>query len=117
MRCKTAWLSAVLFIFLPLFSSKAQDNTSRLIPFSLATRLPPLTTQEVVVELWDAASGGALIFSESYTGPNALPVDGNGSISFRFGSLQLPPGLNPAHFPSGSYGRCGTGKRFFISIF
>ncbi len=102
MRRKTACLSAVLFIFLPLFSSKAQEATSRLIPFSLATSLPPLTTQEVVVELWDAGSGGVLIFSEAYTGANALPVDGSGFISFRFGSLQLPPGLNPAHFPSGS---------------
>ncbi len=77
----------------------AQDATSRLIPFSLVTTLPPSTTQDVVVELWDAATGGVLIFPETYT---ALPVDGSRSISFRFGSQQVPPGLDPIHFPSGS---------------
>jgi hypothetical protein len=80
----------------------AQDNTSRLIPFSLFMSLPPHTTQEVVVELWDASSGGALIFDESYAGPDALAVDDSGSISFMFGSLQVSPGLNPHDFPSGS---------------
>jgi hypothetical protein len=34
----------------------AQDNTSRLIPFSLSTSLRPQTTQEVVVELLDAVT-------------------------------------------------------------
>ncbi len=54
------WLTAALFIALvPLFS-RAQDNTSRLIPFTLSTSLTPGTTQEVVVELWDAAADGAL---------------------------------------------------------
>jgi len=99
---RTVWLGGMVFSFLPVFVSLAQDNTSRLVPFSLSTLLPPETTQEVVVELWDAQSGGTLQFAESYDGPNALAVGSDGSISFLFGSLQNPPGLNPADFPSGS---------------
>src|ERR1700687_6032383 len=102
MRHQTMWFSVAVFIFLPVFASKAQDPTSRVIPFLLQTSLPPSTTQEVVVELWDSSSGGTLIFSESYTGVNALPVGSDGSISFLFGNLQVPPGLNPDDFPSGS---------------
>ena len=102
MRGKRIGSWALLFTLLPVFAALAQDNTSRLIPFSLSTSLPRQTTQEVVVELWDASSGGALIFDESYAGPDALAVDENGSISFLFGSLQVPQGLNPGDFPSGS---------------
>jgi hypothetical protein len=102
MRSKTVLLAAAVFSFLPTLVSLGQDNTSRLIPFSLSTFLPPETTQEVVVELWDASSGGTLVFSESYVGPAALVVDSTGAISFLFGSLQVPPGLNPDDFPSGS---------------
>src|SRR5215471_7537395 len=99
---KTICFSVLMFISLPLFSARGQDPSSRLIPFTLSTSLPPLTTKEVQVELRDASSAGALIFSESYTGPNALGVDNSGSISFLFGSLQTPPGLNPGDFSSGS---------------
>ena len=53
MKRQTMWLSVAVFIFLPLFSSRAQEVTSREIPFYLQTSLPPGTTQEVVVELWD----------------------------------------------------------------
>src|SRR5712692_5533218 len=102
MRRQTMWLSVAVFIFLPLFSSRAQVVTSREIPFHLQTSLEPGTTQEVVVELWDAGTGGNLVFDESYTGSNALPVDGTGAISFTFGSLHQPTGLNPDDFPSGS---------------
>jgi hypothetical protein len=69
---------------------------------SLSTLLEPGTTQEVVVELWDASTGGTLQFSESYTGLGALIVDSSGTISFLFGGLQVPPGLNPDDFPAGS---------------
>ena len=102
MRGKKTGSWTLLFTVLPLFASLAQDNTSRVIPFSVSTSLPPQTTQEVVVELWDAATGGTLQFSESYVGPEALSVDSTGAISFTFGSLQVPPGLNPDDFPSGS---------------
>jgi hypothetical protein len=57
MKRQTVWLSAAVFIFLPLFSSRAQVVTSREIPFYLQTSLPPETTQVVVVELWDAGCG------------------------------------------------------------
>jgi hypothetical protein len=100
MRNKTFWFSAAaVFTFFPLLSSRGQDSTSRLIPFTLSTSLPPGTTQELAVELWDAPSAGALIFDESYVDPNALAVDSTGTIGFWFGSLQTPPGLNPTDFP------------------
>ena len=102
MRFQTRWLAVTIFVFLPLFSSLAQDNTSRLIPFTVNTSLAPGTTQEVVVELWDAPTDGALIFNESYAGADALLVGDDGSLSFLFGSLQTPRGLNPNDFPSGS---------------
>src|SRR5258707_1272501 len=60
MRRKTLWFSAVVFVFVPLFSSTAQDPTSRLIPFALRTSLPPQTMQEVDVQLWDAQSERAV---------------------------------------------------------
>src|SRR5260370_15835249 len=102
MRRQTMWLSVAVFIFLPLVSSRAQEVTSREIPFYLPTSLPPFTTQEVVVELWDAAIAGNLLLDDSYVGTNALPVDSAGEISFTFGSLHQPTGLNPDDFPSGS---------------
>jgi len=96
------WLAAVVFVVLMPLSSWGQDNTSRLIPFTVSTSLAPGTMQEVVVELWDAPAEGMLIFDESYAGKDALLVGDDGSISFLFGSLQTPPGLNPSDFPSGS---------------
>jgi hypothetical protein len=80
----------------------AQETTSRVIPFTLSTSLPADTPQEVSVELWDAAIGGTLIFVEDYVGPAALAVDSTGSISFWFGNLHQPSGLNPEDFPFGS---------------
>src|SRR5262249_10086675 len=44
----------------------------------------------------------SLIFNETYAGDNPLVVAEDGAISFLFGSLQVPPGLNPDDFPSGS---------------
>ncbi len=102
MEKRTAWVLTVALILLPVTFSRAQEITSRVIPFNLPTSLPPGTTQEVVVELWAAGSEGKEVFSESYTGPDSLAVDEGGSISFRLGSLQQPPGLNPEQFPSGS---------------
>src|ERR1700687_5228564 len=101
MKRRIVWLSAV-FVLFPVFASQAQEVTSREIPFSLQTSLPPGTTQEIVVELWDSTSGGNLLFDEPYTGSNALNVDGAGGISFTFGSLHQPTGLNPDDFPSRS---------------
>src|SRR5713226_6427147 len=102
MSRKTLSIFAVLSVFIPVFFASAQQTTSRVIPFALSTSLPPTTTQEVTVELWDAATGGNLIFVEDYGGPDALSVDGAGSISFWFGNLHQPTGLNPDDFPSGS---------------
>jgi hypothetical protein len=91
----------VLALSLAPLLSRAQE-TSRVIPFSnVGTTLPPGTTQDVTVQLWDAATGGTMLFSEAQPG---LAVDENGNIRFVFGSLTPgpPPGLNPANFPSGS---------------
>src|SRR6202158_1183182 len=98
---RLAWSAIWFAAFVPLASSQGQDATSRLIRFSLPTSLSA-GTQEVRVELWDAATGGTLIFYEVYAGPDALTVGDDGSISFLFGSLQNPSGLNPNDFPSGS---------------
>src|SRR5712692_6266556 len=76
-RTVRVWLVVICF---PLIAAQAQETTSRIIPFSLQTLLTPKTTQEVVVELWDAEIDGTLIFAESYTGKNALLVDSAGSI-------------------------------------
>jgi len=102
MTSQRRWLVTIVFVVLVPLLSRGQDNTSRLVPFTVTTSLTPGTTQEVVVELWDAPSDGALIFNESYAGNDALLVADDGSISFLFGSLQTPPGLNPTDFPSGS---------------
>lgn len=75
------------------------QETSQVIPFtSVATNLPPGTTQDVSAQLWDAATGGTLLFSEAQPG---LAVDNSGFINFVFGSL-TSGGLDPANFPSGS---------------
>src|SRR5712692_3102000 len=102
MKGKRVLFSAVIVAILPILAVQAQEPTSRLIPFFLQTSLPPSPAQEVVVELWDAPSDGMLKYAESYGGLDALPVDDSGSISFQFGSLQTPPGLNPRDFVSGS---------------
>src|ERR1700687_1659523 len=98
---RLAWSAIWFAAFVPLGSSQGQDATSRLIRFSLPTTLSA-GKQEGRVELWDAATGGTLIFYEVYAGPDALTVGDDGSISFLFGSLQNPSGLNPNDFPSGS---------------
>lgn len=73
--------------------------TSRVIPFNnVSTSLPASSTQDVTVQLWDAATGGTLLFSELQPG---LAVDGSGNISFVWGS-QTAAGLDPANFTSGS---------------
>lgn len=81
----------------------AQEPTSRHLPFSLLTTLPPGTTQDVQIELWDLPVGGLEpLLVESYTSASALTVGADGSISFRLGSRQTPQGLDPALFASGS---------------
>jgi len=67
------------------------QETSREISFSnVVTSLPASTTQNVTVQVWDAARDGTLIFSESQPG---LAVDGSGNSSFVLGS-QTVSGLD-----------------------
>ena len=73
--------------------------TSRVIPFNnVATTIAPGSTgQTLTLQVWDAASGGNLVFNEAQT----LDVDANGNISFVLGAL-TSGGLDPNSFPSGS---------------
>ncbi len=73
--------------------------TSRVIPFNgVATTIAPGSTgQALTLQVWDAASGGNLVFNEAQT----LDVDANGNISFVLGALTAG-GLDPNNFPSGS---------------
>ena len=90
-------LPLVLMLWAALAALPAQEPTSRHIPLTLYTTLPPDTPdQTVTVEVWDAAAGGLLVFAEAQT----LGVLSDGSISFFLGSPS--GGLDPTHFPSGS---------------
>jgi hypothetical protein len=72
--------------------------TSRLLPVTAATTLPPLSNgQTLTIGVWDVTSGGRPLLSETQT----LDVDGNGEVSFLFG-FTMKQGLDPAAFPSGS---------------
>ncbi len=73
--------------------------TSRVIPFNnVATTIAPGSPgQALTLQVWDAASGGNLVFNEAQT----LDVDANGNISFVLGAL-TSGGLDPNSFPSGS---------------
>jgi hypothetical protein len=97
MHSRRTLLVVLALVGISHFSAQAQQ-TSRVIPFYLTTSLPPGTTQDVTLQLWDTANGGTLIFSESQPG---VVVDASGTISVLFGSLTLA-GLDPANFPSGS---------------
>lgn len=72
--------------------------TSRVIPFNnVVTTMSSAPGQPLVLQLWDAPSGGNLVFNEAQT----LDVSEGGSISFVLGAL-TSGGLDPAKFPSGS---------------
>lgn len=73
--------------------------TSRVIPFSsVPTNIAPGSTgQALTLQVWDASSGGNLVFNEAQT----LDVDANGNISCVLGA-QTSGGLDPNKFPSGS---------------
>ncbi len=96
-----------LVILLAPHGLRAQA-TSRVIPFNnVTTTITPGTLgQALTIQLWDAATAGALMYCENQT----LDVDLSGTISFNFGAgtavapacPSSPPGLNPADFPSGS---------------
>src|SRR5712692_5498184 len=89
--------SVLVVILLSLVAAQAQ--TSRVIPFNnIATTIAPSTPgQPLVIQVWDAASGGNQVFNEAQT----LDVDASGNISFVLGALTAG-GLDPDKFPSGS---------------
>jgi hypothetical protein len=80
-------------------SSTQPPPTSREIPFDLVfSHLPFGSTQTITVEVWDAASGGNLIFSEVY--PSAK-VGLLGELDFVLGS-RTAGGIPVNDFPSGA---------------
>jgi hypothetical protein len=73
--------------------------TSREIRFELVfTHLPFGSTQTITLEVWDAATGGNLIFSELHPGVNVGLL---GELDFILGSL-TPNGIPVDDFPSGA---------------
>jgi N-acetylneuraminic acid mutarotase len=77
----------------------AQAPTSREIPFNLVfTHLPFGSTQTITLQVWDAPSGGNLIFSEVH--PN-MKINLFGEIDFVLGSLTTG-GIPTDDFPSGA---------------
>lgn len=73
--------------------------TSREIPFLFEiTRLPLGSTQTITVQIWDAAPGGNLIFSEVRPGTKVGLL---GEIDFLLGSL-TNGGVPTSAFPSGA---------------
>jgi hypothetical protein len=78
-------------------SSTAPPPTSREIPFDLVlSHLPFGSSQTITVEVWDAATGGNLIFSEVQ--PN-VKVGLLGELDFVLGS-HTPGGIPVSDFPS-----------------
>jgi N-acetylneuraminic acid mutarotase len=79
--------------------SPAPPPTSRQIPFEFeATRLPFGSTQTVTVQVWDAPTGGTLMFAEVRPGTKVGLL---GEINFLLGSLTTG-GISAAAFPSGA---------------
>lgn len=105
---RTLLLSSFLFLTLLLTvpasllaqvaSSQTPPPTSREIPFEFeATHLPFASTQTITVEVWDAQTGGNLIFSEVH--PN-VKVGFFGELELLLGS-QTNGGIPASAFPSG----------------
>ncbi len=96
------------FLFLTLFlavpasllaqaSMPTPPPTSREIPFEFeVTRLPFGSTQTITVEVWDAQTGGNLVFSEVH--PN-VKVGFLGELDLLLGS-QTNGGIPTSVFPS-----------------
>lgn len=80
-------------------STPAPPPTSAQIPFIfLTTRLPYGSTQTITAQVYDAATGGNLIFSEVHPGVSVGPF---GEINFVLGSLTTG-GIPTKDFPSGA---------------
>jgi hypothetical protein len=107
MRKLLSYFLFAMFLTIPLgvraqtvaTTSPAPPPTSREIPFDLVfSHLPFGSTQSITVEVWDAHTGGNLIFSEAY--PN-VKVGFLGELDFVLGS-QTPGGIPTNDFPSGA---------------
>jgi len=90
------FVATALLTLLPLVVHA--QPTSRVLSFTVATGLPPGTTNDLTVQLWDSSTFGTILFSELHP---SLTTDSSGNISFLFG-VRTPSGVDPADFPSGS---------------
>ena len=101
-KTRNAWLGGALCLVGTAIFAPARveaQPTSRVIPFAgVVTTIAPSTPgQSLQLQLWDAPSGGTLVFAETQT----LDVDSNGAITFAFGA-GTGTGLDPTSFPSGT---------------
>ena len=77
----------------------APPPTSRQIPFDLIlSHLPFGSTQTITVQVWDAETGGNLVFSEAHPNVNVGLL---GELDFVLGS-QTPGGIPVNDFPPGA---------------
>jgi Collagen triple helix repeat (20 copies) len=94
----TTYLLGLLSLTLSSLLSFAQSPTSRVISENATTTLAYGSTQTVTAQLWTAATGGTLVFSEVESN---LKVGSGGVISFLFGS-HTTNGLPTTPFASGT---------------
>ena len=105
-RHNSAWFLTLVLVLGMASALRADDPTSRFLPLSpLLTSLPAgssgLTVQ---FEVWDQATGGTMVFSETHT----VDIDAGANITNDTGRTDLllgrgiAGGLVPANFPSGS---------------
>ena len=99
MKAKLGFVLVLAMVLVAPSGLLAQEPTSRVIPFNnVATTLSGDSMEDIIVRVYDAATGGTLIFSETQNGIATTP---NQTVSFVLGGKTMG-GLNPNDFPSGS---------------
>jgi hypothetical protein len=88
-----------ILFFLLLSAALSAQETSKVIPFNdVPTKLPHMSAQDVVVQVWDRSLGGSLVYSEPHP---QIKVDWQRRIDFVLGSGNAN-GLDPLDFPAGA---------------
>src|ERR1700736_694449 len=94
-----AYLALIAVAFLSPSLARAQAPTSQEIHFDiLLSKLPFGSTQNVTVQVWDAAVLGNMVFSEAHPG---VKVGLFGNLELVIGSLTTG-GIPSSEFPAGS---------------
>jgi Carboxypeptidase regulatory-like domain len=98
-----AYLALIAVAFLSPSLARAQAPTSQEIHFDiLLSKLPFGSTQNVTVQVWDAATLGNMVFSEAHPG---VKVGLLGNLDLVIGSLTMTPtpgGIPSSAFPAGA---------------